>query len=278
MITTTLRVAYSGSLRVDGSTLTPAALAALPVARIERMLLTVGKESMALAELFTVTQQDDPRNPGESAALVIEGDARRVDRIGTGSTEGTLLVHGGVGDYVGFQMSGGRIDIDGDAGDFCASGMRAGRLTVRGSVGDFAAAALPGDMEGMSGGALTVHRHAGARLADRMRRGLVLVGGDAGEFAASRLVAGTVGIAGTVGQYPGYAMRRGTLLLLRAPSRLAPTFTEGGSGFDVFWRLLTRSLAHELAPFAALQGHAALPQRLTGDLAVDGRGEMLLPR
>ena len=38
-------------------------------------------------------------------------------------------------------------------------------------------------------------------------------------------------------------MRRGTVLLTNAPSRIPPTFTEGGRGFDVFWLLFTRMLA-----------------------------------
>jgi formylmethanofuran dehydrogenase subunit C len=74
-------------------------------------------------------------------------------------------------------------------------------------------------------------------------------------------------------------MRRGTVLLTRAPSRIPPTFTEGGRGFDVFWLLLTRMLARENAPgfasFAALAGDV-LPRRYAGDLAVDGRGELLI--
>jgi formylmethanofuran dehydrogenase subunit C len=130
-------------------------------------------------------------------------------------------------------------------------------------------------MEGMTGGTLTIHGNAGARLADRMRRGLVLVGGDAGEFAASRLVAGTICIAGKVSDNYAYGMRRGTLVLARAPARIPPTFTEGGRGFDIFWSLLVRSLADEIAPFSTLDA-SILPRRYTGDLAVDGRGEVLI--
>jgi formylmethanofuran dehydrogenase subunit C len=114
-----------------------------------------------------------------------------------------------------------------------------------------------------------------ARLADRMRRGLVLVGGNAGEFAAARLVTGTIGVAGQLGPHYAYGMRRGTLLLAQPPAHLPPTFAEGGHGFDVFWALLVRSLAHELAPFSRLRA-ARLPGRYAGDLAVDGRGEILI--
>jgi formylmethanofuran dehydrogenase subunit C len=111
-----------------------------------------------------------------------------------------------------------------------------------------------------------------------MRRGMVLVAGDAGDFAASRLIAGSVYIGGKVGAHLGYGMRRGTVLLMQAPSKMIPTFTEGGHGFDVFWRLFTRTLANEkLAPFATLAANA-LPARYAGDLAVDGRGELLIAK
>jgi formylmethanofuran dehydrogenase subunit C len=103
----------------------------------------------------------------------------------------------------------------------------------------------------------------------------VLVGGDAGDFAASRLVAGTIGIAGKLGAHYAYGMRRGTLLLTQRPAHLPPTFAEGGRSFDVFWALLVRSLAGEIAPFSQWRT-ASLPTRYVGDLAVDGRGEILV--
>jgi formylmethanofuran dehydrogenase subunit C len=70
-------------------------------------------------------------------------------------------------------------------------------------------------------------------------------------------------------------MRRGTLLLAQAPGSVPATFTEGGRGFDVFWSLLVRSLASEIAPFSTLRA-ISLPRRYAGDLAVDGRGELLV--
>ena len=270
----TLRVKNAPGFRVDGSKLLPATLAAASSAELPRIVLQGAGETCALGDLFDIAQAD-----AGAPSLTIEGDAQWLDRIGAHMAEGTLKVHGRAGDYAGMKMSGGELQIHGDAGLFAACEMAGGRLAVQGNAGDFAAAALPGDMEGMTGGTLAVHGSAGARLADRMRRGTVLVGGDAGDFAASRLVAGTVCIGGKVGAHLGYGMRRGTVLLTNAPSRIPPTFTEGGHGFDVFWRLFTRMLASEIAPefarFATLAGHV-LPRRYAGDLAVDGRGELLI--
>jgi formylmethanofuran dehydrogenase subunit C len=271
MTTIALRVRNAPGFRVNADRLLPAALAALSMNEVARLVLSASNESCAVGDIFDVTRSDHDGN----AALVIEGDASWLDRLGARMTQGCINVHGSAGDYTGFQMAGGILRIDGDAGHFTGCQMKGGRLTLGGNVGEFTAGALAGDMEGMTGGTLTVHGNAGARLGDRMRRGLVLVGGDAGECAASRLIAGTIGIAGKVGVNFGYGMRRGTVLLAQTPERIPLTFTDGGRGFDVFWRLLTRSLAAELAPFSGFRADT-LPRRYAGDLAVDGRGEVLI--
>lgn len=274
----TLRVKTPPGFRVDASALLPVPLATMTTAEIERIALPAGNDRCIVGDVFEVSRSEAPaasEAPHACATLVIENAAPWLDRVGARMTDGHLAVHGSTGDYSGFQMAGGVLRIDGDAGHFTACEMRGGRLAVTGHSGDFAAGALTGDMEGMTGGTLTIHGNTGARLADRMRRGLVLVGGNAGDFAASRLVAGTIGIAGQLGAHYGYGMRRGTLLLTERPTHLPPTFTEGGRGFDVFWALLVRSLADEIAPFSQWRA-ASLPTRYTGDLAVDGRGEILV--
>ncbi|HTH61057.1 MAG TPA: formylmethanofuran dehydrogenase subunit C [Paraburkholderia sp.] len=270
--TTTLRVKTTPAFPIDGSSLLPAALAGLPVADIPWLILPAGNDAVAVGDVFDVTRSDAPDDG--AATLVIEGAGGWLTRIGAQMDSGRLVVRGAAGDYAGLRMSGGTLAIEGDAGGFAGCEMRGGRLDVSGDCGDFAAGALPGDMEGMTGGTLTIGGHAGARLADRMRRGLVLVSGDAGAYPASRLVAGTVGIAGAAGAHCAYGMRRGTLLLAREPASLPPTFGAGGRGFEVFWALLAQSLAREMTPFS--QWRAPPRRRLTGDLAVDGRGEILI--
>lgn len=285
MTAITLRVKHAPGFRVDGSTLLPSKLSALSGDAIAHLLLSAGNEAFAVGDLFDVSVAT---NDGD-ASVVIEGDARWLDGVGAQLDAGSVRVTGCVGDYAGLRMTGGTLEIEGDAAHFTGCEMRGGRLMVAGHSGDFVAGARPGAMEGMTGGMLAVAGNAGARLADRMRRGIVLIGGDTGDYAASRLVAGTIGIAGRMGAHYGYGMRRGTLLLLQRPERVPPTFTAGGRGFDVFWSLFARALAAQcsetadasasmkqrLTPFAALDAHR-LPSRYAGDLAVDGRGELLI--
>ncbi|NRO94361.1 formylmethanofuran dehydrogenase subunit C [Paraburkholderia sp. NMBU_R16] len=276
MSTTTLRVKTPPGFEIDGSPLAPDALAAMPLATLERFGLRAGGNTVAIGDLFDVSRSETGSNAGDPApTLVIEGQCEWLLRIGAGMERGTLRVLGTAGDYAGAQMRGGTLEIEGDAGHFAACEMRGGRLSIAGNCGDFAAAARAGEMEGMTGGTLAIGGNAGERLADRMRRGLVTVGGNAGAFAASRLVAGTICVAGQVGEHYGYGMRRGTLVLAHAPAALPATFVAGGRGFDVFWALLVKSLSREASPFSRLAPDK-LPRRYAGDVAVDGRGEILI--
>ena len=176
------------ALPVDASSLAPGALAALPLADIERLRLPHGRDTIAVAELFEVHSADDATRD----TLVLDGDLSRFDSIGAGLAGGTIEVHGPVGDSAGLGMSAGRLVIHGRARDLTGCAMRGGWLEVMGDIGDFGACARPGDMNGMRGGTLLVRGAAGARLGDRMRRGTVLVWGDCGDFVASRMVAGTL--------------------------------------------------------------------------------------
>lgn len=268
-----LRLRHAPALRLDVSGLTPDALAERSASDVAKLPLWQGKERLCVGDLFEVRADANGSAHGDTPELVFEGDLGRCDRLGWQMTRGTLRVEGHAGDYTGCGMAGGTLEVNGNAGDFTAAAMSGGHLALRGNTGDFAAAALPGDMEGMRGGQLIIAGHAGDRLADRMRRGTVLVAGNAGAFAASRMVAGTLGIAGDVGAHLAFGMRRGTVVLVRASAPLAPTFVETEHNIAVAWALLARSLERADSAFAGLAHR--LPQRHAGDLAVDGKGEIL---
>jgi formylmethanofuran dehydrogenase subunit C len=259
------------ALRVDGRRLSPSSLRGLGADDIRRLALPSGRDRIEVGEWFDVL-------PGHDTAdvLRLEGDLSRFDAIGAGLESGTLHVHGPVGDAAGLGMSGGWLAIAGDARDLAGCAMRGGWLEVSGDAGDLAASALPGDTDGMVGGTLVVRGRAGARLADRMRRGTVVVHGDAGDFAASRMVAGTLAIGGGCGAHPGWGMRRGSVVFADVAPPVASTFVEVRSDAGVFWQLLARDLARFGPPFDALPRRQAT--RFAGDLAVQGKGELLLAR
>ena len=264
-----LTLRHAPALRVDLRGVTPAALAAMDADGIARHAVWHGNERTPLGELFRVAVH--PRDGAPH--LRFEGDLSRFDHAGHAMTAGHLSINGNAGDYVGLQMTGGEIVVGGSAGLFAGCELAAGRIHVKGSVGDFAAGALPGSMDGMRGGELIVHGSAGARLGDRMRRGLVAVLGNAGEFAASRMVAGTIAIGGRLGAHAAFGMRRGTLVLATAKPELPATFVATTHEIGVFWALLRRQVRAVGGAFEALPANA--PLRLVGDLAVDGKGEVL---
>ena len=263
------------SLRLDLRSINPAALAELNQREIEHLPLPCGNTFMPLGEWFSV-------QPLASAQtdLLIEGDLSQVDRVAWQLAGGHVRVQGPVGDYLGTAMTGGHVTVHGNAGVLAACEMAGGHLTVNGNVGDFAASTLPGSMDGMRGGQLVVHGNAGSRLADRMRRGTVVVHGSVGDFAASRMVAGTVAIAGGCGVHPAWGMRRGSLVMATRDEQQRPqpsaTFVPAVADAAVFWQLLARDLAPHGGAFAGLPARPV--RRWLGDLATDGKGEMIFPQ
>jgi formylmethanofuran dehydrogenase subunit C len=109
-----------------------------------------------------------------------------------------------------------------------------------------------------------------------MRRGLAAVLKGCGDYAGSRMIAGTLVVAGGTGGMPGYLMKRGSILLDRAPRGLSPSFVEAGAPDIVFSALIDRHLIAEGILKRPLLGRA--PRRYGGDNAVLGKGEILFPR
>jgi formylmethanofuran dehydrogenase subunit C len=254
--------------RLDLSALVPARLAGLDQAAIERLPIGTTRAPLAVGEAFAVRM-------GEAASIAFEGGSERFDNVGAGLDGGDIVLEGDAGLFAGRGMTAGRLEIRGNAGAFAASGLKGGCVEIGGDVQEHLGGPAAGKTRGVSGGVVVVRGRAGARAGDRMRRGLIVIEGDAGEFAAARMIAGTVVICGAAGRLPGYLMRRGTLLIGGA-AEPPPTFVAVGGTTEVFAALLARALA-PLSRLAA--GLAEVPwQRLAGDMATLGRGEMLLPR
>jgi formylmethanofuran dehydrogenase subunit C len=206
--------------RVDLSAVTPAGLAGLDAAAIER--LDCG--GTRLGDLFAVRL-------GDPNKIVIEGGSTWLFGVARG-------------------MAGGILTVVGDAGDFAAAALRGGLVVVRGQVGE--------------------------RAADRMRRGMLIVEGDAGPAAASRMIAGTVIVCGWAAAGIGTLMRRGTVVAERLAAPLQNTFVPAGGGPEVFAELLGRQV-RPVSPRAA-ELCAAPADRFSGDMAVLGKGEVLVRR
>jgi len=255
--------------RVDLSPLTADHLTGKSPDEVAAIELACGNRKVRVDSLFTLAGNF-------VSELEFHGSCERLDRIGEGMGHGRVVVHGDTGAYLGAGMTGGSLVVHGNTGAYTATGMRGGRIHVYGNTGDFLAAAVPGDRHGMKGGLVLVDGDTGDRLGDRMRRGTVLVHGNAGAYCASRMVAGTIGVWGKVGGSPGLGMRRGTLLLAETPVALLPTFNDCGAYPLNFLTLLIRSWRTLQSAFAALPDSGFRVRRFMGDLANDGRGEILV--
>lgn len=256
------------SERLDLSALTPHNLAGLARREIEGLRLGMSKRASTVGDVFRVSGSD-------ASAIVFEGGSPRLDMVAHDLQDGDVRVIGDSGAKAGHAMRGGSLVIEGNAGTHAGSGMRGGRLEIKGDAGDHLGAPLAGELAGMKGGVLIVRGKAGAFAADRMRRGLVAVLKGSGDHAGSRMIAGTLVVAGGTGAMPGYLMRRGSILLDRAPTVFSPTFIECGAPDSVFAAIVDRHLIAEGILKRRLLGNA--PRRYGGDNAVLGKGEVLFP-
>lgn len=262
----TFKLKAAPQQRIDCSPLTPDLLAGKTASDIAAIKLQSGRFKLRADSVFDISGD-------ETDHIVFEHSAGKLDSIGQGMKRGQITVQGDAGSYLGLQMKQGQIIVHGNADAFVASGMAGGMIQVDGNVGDFLAAALPGDRKGMRGGTVIIKGNAGDRVGDQMRRGLLLIEGNVGSYCASRMLAGTIGVLGKVGDYVGYGMRRGTLLLTETP-KLHATLQDCGSHTLPFLSLMFKSFAHLPSKFATI--HKNRVQRYAGDVANDGKGEILI--
>lgn len=263
-LTFTLKIAPKQP--IDCSSLTPDVLVDKSADAIAAMELNNGKQKLRVDTVFDISGKD-------SDNVVFKNSCNRLDFIGCRMSSGRVTVHGDTGAYLGLQMRGGEVIVNGNTEAFTASGLSGGMIHILGNVGDFVGAAIAGDKKGMAGGVVIITGNAGDRAGDQMRRGILLIEGNAGSYCGSRMLAGTIGVLGTVDSYIGYGMRRGTLLLTRTPA-LHATIQDCGSHTLPFLSLMFKSFAMLPTRFADINKNRV--RRYAGDLANDGKGEILI--
>lgn len=254
---------------VDMSSLLPDRLYGLSAAAVGKLRVRCGNRLVRVRDLFKVSG-------ATGGGVRILGSTSRLDRVGAGLRAGEIEVHGPVGDYLGHGMAGGSIHVLGGARSWLGSGMSGGSVTIDGSAGDFVGAALAGESEGMADGAIHIRGSAGDRVGDRQRRGLIVVEGDAGDYCGSRMLAGTIIVLGAAGRYAGAGMRRGTIILGRGARHIGATFNSCGPLKMEVLRLLFRQIPRAHRRLARLGSLEPVAERFAGDLALGGKGELLV--
>ncbi|MFT3730701.1 MAG: formylmethanofuran dehydrogenase subunit C [Hyphomicrobium sp.] len=264
----TLRFKAPATERITLAGITPSKLAALSSHETANLNVGIEKGGIALGDAFDIS--------GSSGdTLTIEGGTPAIDFVGGGLDSGTIRVVGDVGAFAARSMSGGKLEIRGNAGDFLASGATGGFIQVSGNAGDNIGGVATGDRFGLLGGTVWVGGNIGARAGDKMRRGTIVVRGKTGTGAGSRMIGGTIWAEGGFGAEPGLMMRRGTLIGPSVES-LLPTFVDCGKHDLVIVRVIARYLKSTLGDLAP-KPMPLFVQKIGGDTATIGRGEILLP-
>jgi formylmethanofuran dehydrogenase subunit C len=251
--------------RLDLSPLVPARLAGLSRKEIEALPINTVRAKLTVGDAFKVKGKD-------AENIRFEGTDERCDKIGARIAGGSILVDGDAGALLGMKMKRGKIGVTGSAGVLAGASMSGGEIAVRRDVGDQAGAAALGETMGMKGGFMTIGGNAGALLGERLRRGIIVVGGTAGDYAGARMIAGTLVLKQGAGRYAGYGNRRGSLIFLEKPRHILPTYSDSGVMEFDYLRLLEKWLRERGLRIR----FGARARRLMGDMAVLGKGEMLI--
>lgn len=252
---------------MDLSALTPDRLSdAENIADVE---LNYGARPISAGDLFSISGEDTKR-------IELRRTTDLVTRIGAQMTRGHISVKAHGGSHLGFGMKGGAITVKGAVGDWLGCDMQWGRIEVEGDAGDHIGAGTHTGGCGMQDGLITVWGNAGSRIGEKMRRGMIVIGGDAGDFCGAGMVAGTILVLGKSGKLPGYGMKRGTIILGRRPDRIGSSLASCGTLKMEYLRLFFKKLTLMGNRYRFLRNYGPEVRLYTGDLANNGKGEVML--
>lgn len=254
---------------LDAALLTPENLAGKTLAKIKDLKIIYGNETVKAGTLFNVKGND-------STTIIINKSTNKLTNVGKELTTGSITINGDVGDFLGQGMKNGIISVTGNTGSWTGNAMSNGRINIEGNTGDYVGGGLPGDAFGMTNGLINIKGNAGDRVGDRMRRGIIIIQGKAGDYCGSRLHAGTIIVLDKVGKLPGEGMRRGSIVLAKKPSHLSATFKSCGNLKMQFLRLLFKQLTDIDDDLALFNKYGPEAHRFSGDLARNGKGEILI--
>ncbi len=267
-----LTLTASPTMRINAEMLTPDHCNSLSAKQLAKQTLPSSEGEIAMGDLFEIEEDS-------SKSLLISGDCEQFDYVGAKMKEHQLKVEGSVGDYAAANLEGGQLEITGNVGHYTACSMSGGTVIVEGDAGDATGGASIGAVQGMSGGTVLIMGDAGDRTANLMRRGLIVVRDNNGDYGAAHMKAGNLVVLKQNGSHCAYAMHRGTVLLGDASSaeNLGDTFITQPYNYNMDFLILLYKHISQLAPALQNLPRKKLIRRYIGDLAVGGKGEVLVP-
>lgn len=183
-----------------------------------------GNKQRKLGELFNI-EEVKGQSASESTVITIDGDVRKVRRIGSHMKSGEITINGDAGMHLGEEMKGGKITVHGNVEAWAGSMMSGGTIEIHGNAGDYLAAPYRGSTKGMHGGRIIVYGNVGNETGALMRKGTIKVYGSAGQFIGFRMHDGTIYIQNDCEARAGACMVEGKIIVGGCLQSVLPTFT-----------------------------------------------------
>jgi len=225
-----LKIRERIGITVEAEVIRPDAFTGKKREEIEALPVWQGPQRHALSDFFDVDVREDVR--ANETAILIDGDASRVKRIGQGMKDGRIEISGSAGMHLGEEMSGGSILVKGDAGSWAGMEMRSGAIHILGSAADHVGSAYRGSWQGMRGGEIRIEGNARSALGAGLVGGRIIVEGDVENFCGIRQSGGAIIIRGSAVRGVGAEMNGGSIAVCGQVRQFSPGFVRSGRDTD----------------------------------------------
>jgi formylmethanofuran dehydrogenase subunit C len=205
---------------VQAACISPDVFRGKSMAEIAALPLTEGNMQLQLCDLFKIEE-----TAAETPNITINGDVRKVKRIGEGMKAGEIVINGDVGMHTGEKISGGKITVNGNADGWTGSQMKGGIIEIHGNANDYLATPYRGSDTGMRGGVIIVDGNVGSDSGCYMRGGVIKIKGNAGRFLGYHMSDGTIYVEKECASRLGPCMTGGKIVIAGALEEVMPTFT-----------------------------------------------------
>ncbi|UCE29827.1 MAG: formylmethanofuran dehydrogenase subunit C [Candidatus Bathyarchaeota archaeon] len=219
----TLKLKHPLKAPVDGQCITPDTFAEKPIRKIARLQTWEGNRERNLGQLFKI--EHSTKSSSEDTVIRIQGDARKIRRIGARMSTGRIIIDGYAGMHLGEEMEGGTITVAGSAGSWAGCMMENGIIQIRGDAGDYVGAAYRGSTRGMNGGKIVIQGNVGNEVGCFMRKGLIRIHGNVGQFAGIHMKDGTIFVQQNSKGRAGAQMKGGKVVICGHIPSILPSFT-----------------------------------------------------
>ncbi len=230
MVEVKLKVKAQPDFDLECDSISPDNFADKDAKAIASLPVFLGNRQQTLGDYYDISGKGG--KSADATKITIDGDCKRMKRIGEKTTGGEVVVNGNVGMHVGSMMSGGKITVKGNAGDWAGAEMAGGELVIEGNAGNTVGSAYRGAWIGMTNGTIIVKGTVGiealawARSSKGKNEFPKLICGGAGKLLGMHNHGGTIICNGECDLNAGGDMARGIIILNGPVKTLLVGFTK----------------------------------------------------